>query len=195
MKLFMQSASMVVAIVALGISVLTYTQLQSLRTADHSAAEAVEKLRQDIAIDLAQKLDAAEEQAQALQQGMTQDLKKFQEVTKAYNKPFYWSDSAPFPSPSPATKKEMNFITSLLPSFMSAVLKLHTLLLPVCLVLAFAGLIYKIASLWRERSITSLFPYLVKMLIAFVLLALMASWGGILTHISPYLPNHLQPTH
>jgi len=105
MKLFLQSASTVVAIVALGISVLTYTQLQSLRTGDHSAAEAVEKLRQDIATDLAQKRVAAGEQAQALQQGLTQDLKKFQEVTKDYNKPFYWSDSAPSPSPSPTTKK------------------------------------------------------------------------------------------
>src|SRR5260221_12970704 len=105
MKLFMQSASMVVALVALGISVLTYTQRQSLRTGEHSDAEGVEKLRQDIATDLAQKRVAGGEQAQALQQGLTQDLKKFQEVTKDYNKPFYWSDSAPSPSPSPATKK------------------------------------------------------------------------------------------
>ena len=38
-------------------------------------------------------------------------------------------------------------VTTLLPSFASAVQKLHDLLLPVCLVLAFAGLIYKITSL------------------------------------------------
>ena len=44
-------------------------------------------------------------------------------------------------------------ITALLPSFVSAVQKLHGLLLPVCLVLAFGGLIYKITSLFRERSI------------------------------------------
>jgi len=103
MRIFLQPSSALVAIVALGISILTYTQVQSLRTGDHSAAEAVEKLRQDIATDLAQKRVAAGEQAQALQQGLTQDLKKFQEVTKDYNKPFYWSDSAP--SPSPANKK------------------------------------------------------------------------------------------
>src|SRR4029077_8412582 len=70
-----------VAIVALGISILTYTQVQSMRTGDHSAAEAVEKLRQDIATDLAQKRVAAGEQAQALQQGLAQDLKKLQEVS------------------------------------------------------------------------------------------------------------------
>src|SRR5260221_5481055 len=85
----------------------------------------------------------------------------------------------------------MNFITSLLPSFMSAVLKLHTLLLPVCLVLAFAGLIYKITSLWRERSLTALFPYLVKMLIAFVLLGLMAGWGDSLTGMVTDLNSQL----
>src|SRR5258708_38536899 len=102
MKLFMQSASMVVALGALGISVLTYTQLQSLRTGDQSAAEAVEKLRQDIATDLAQKRVAAGEQAQALQQGLTQDLKKFQEVTKDYLKPVPRIDfSSPSPSPTP----------------------------------------------------------------------------------------------
>src|SRR5260221_810435 len=82
-------------------------------------------------------------------------------------------------------------VTTLLPSFASAVQKLHDLLLPVCLVLAFAGLIYKITSLWRERSIQSLFPYLVKVLIAFVLLGLMASWGGMLTSMVTDLDNQL----
>src|SRR5260370_10115961 len=82
-------------------------------------------------------------------------------------------------------------VSTLLPSFVSAVHKVHTLLLPVCLVLAFAGLIYKITSLWRERSLTSLFPYLVKMLIAFVLLGLMAGWGDSLTGMVTDLNNQL----
>jgi len=82
-------------------------------------------------------------------------------------------------------------VTTLLPSFANAVQKLHNLLLPVCLVLAFAGLIYKITSLWRERSLTSLFPYLVKMLIAFVLLGLMASWGYELGDMVTDLDNQL----
>ena len=98
MRIFLQSASAVVAIV----SILTYTQMQSLRTGDHLAAEAVEKLRQDIATDLAQKRVAAGEQAQALQQGLTQDLKKFQEVTSDYLKPVPRIDfSSPSPSPTP----------------------------------------------------------------------------------------------
>jgi hypothetical protein len=104
MKLFLQSASAVVAIVSIGISILTYTQVQNLRTGDHLAAEAVEKLRQDIATDLAQKRVAAGEQAQALQQGLAQDLKKFQEVSKDYLKPVYWGES-PSPSPSASPKK------------------------------------------------------------------------------------------
>jgi hypothetical protein len=81
--------------------------------------------------------------------------------------------------------------TTLLPSLASAVQKLHGLLLPVCLVLAFAGLIYKITSLFRERSIQSLFPYLVKMLIAFVLLGLMAEWGDMLRDMVTDLDNQL----
>jgi hypothetical protein len=72
-------------------------------------------------------------------------------------------------------------ISALLPTFVNTAHKLHDLLLPVCLVLGFAGLVYKITSLWRERSLQSLFSYLVKMLIAFLLLGLMASWGGMLT--------------
>jgi hypothetical protein len=102
MKIFFQSASVVVAFVALGISILTYTQVQSLRTGDHLAAEAVEKLRQDIATELVQKRAAASEQAQALQQGLAQDLKKLQEVTAEPWKPVHWSDLS---SPSPTAKK------------------------------------------------------------------------------------------
>src|SRR5258708_40107793 len=98
MRIFLQSASAVVAIV----SILTYTQMQSLRTGDHLAAEAVEKLRQDIATDLTQKRVAAGEQAQALQQGLTEDLKKFQEVSSNYLKPVPKID---FSSPSPTPKK------------------------------------------------------------------------------------------
>jgi hypothetical protein len=105
MRIFLQASSIVVAIVALGISILTYTQVQSLRTGDHSAAEAIEKLRQDIAMDLAQKRVSAGEQAQALQQGLTQDLKKFQEASKDYLKPTHFGDAFSAPSPSPSPKE------------------------------------------------------------------------------------------
>src|SRR5260370_25370402 len=106
MKLFLQSASTVVAIVSIGISILTYTQVQSLRSGDHAAAEAVEKLRQDIATDLAQKRVAAGEQAQALQQGLAQDLKKLQEVSNL--RPLSGDELEKVfssPSPSPTGKK------------------------------------------------------------------------------------------
>jgi hypothetical protein len=106
MRIFLQASSALVAIVALGISILTYTQVQSLRTGDHSAAEAVEKLRQDIATDLAQKRVAAGEQAQALQQGLGQDLKKLQEVSNL--KPLSGDELEKVfssPTPSPTGKK------------------------------------------------------------------------------------------
>ena len=102
MKLFLQASSTVVAIVSIGISILTYTQVQNLRTGDHLAAEAVEKLRQDIATELAKKRVAAGEQAQALQQGLAQDFKKFEDVSGSYLQPVHVSQS---PSPSPTPKK------------------------------------------------------------------------------------------
>src|SRR5258705_11224546 len=100
MRIFLQSATAFLAIVSISISILTYTQVQSLRTGDRSAAEAVEKLRQDIATELAKKRVAAGEQAQALQQGLTRDLQKFQEVTSDYLKPVPRID---FSSASPST--------------------------------------------------------------------------------------------
>jgi uncharacterized protein HemX len=106
MRIFLQSASAVLAVISIGISILTYTQVQSLRTGDHLAAEAVEKLRQDIATDLAQKRVAAGEQAQALQQGLAQDLKKLQEVSNL--KPLSGDELEKVfssPSPSPTGRK------------------------------------------------------------------------------------------
>jgi hypothetical protein len=105
MKIFLQLASVGLSIVAIGISVVTYQQVQGLKAGDHSSAEAVEKLRQDIAAYVAQKRVAAGEQAQALQQGLTQDLKKFQELTAEPWKPAHWNDASPSPTASPTPKK------------------------------------------------------------------------------------------
>ncbi len=108
MRIFLQSATAFLAIVSISISILTYTQVQSLRTGDRSAAEAVEKLRQDIATELAKKRVAAGEQAQALQQGLSNDLKKFQEVSKDYLKPPPSGQLEKLfssPSPSPTAKQ------------------------------------------------------------------------------------------
>jgi uncharacterized protein HemX len=103
MKSFLQWASLILAVVAVGISIVTYTQVQSLRTGDHLAAEAVERLRQDIATELAKKRVSATEQAQALQQGLTEDLKKLQEVSKDYLKPVHFGEAFSSVSPSPST--------------------------------------------------------------------------------------------
>ena len=63
--------------------------------------------RQEIATELAKKRVAAGEQAQALQQGLAQDLKKLQEVTAEPWKPVHWSDlPSTSPSSSPTPKKQ-----------------------------------------------------------------------------------------
>ena len=104
MKAFLQLTSLLLAVAALGISALTYSKVQNLRSGDQAAAEAVEKLRQDIATYIAQKRVAATQEAQAMQQGLTQDLKKFQEVSNL--KPLSGEDIEKiFSSPSPSPKK------------------------------------------------------------------------------------------
>jgi hypothetical protein len=75
---------------------------------------------------------------------------------------------------------EMN-LSSLLPSFISSAINLHSVLLPVCLVLGFGGLVYKIAAAHRERSLQAILPYLVKVSVAFAALGLIQNWGPMLT--------------
>jgi hypothetical protein len=69
-------------------------------------------------------------------------------------------------------------VSSLLPTFFSAGSNLHNVLLPVCLVLGFAGLLYKCAGMFRERSLQQVWPYLVKMSVAFCALGAMSTWTG-----------------
>jgi hypothetical protein len=69
-------------------------------------------------------------------------------------------------------------VSSLLPGFFSAANNLHIVLLSVCLVLAFAGLVYRCTTMYRERSLQLIWPYLVKMSVAFAALATMSTWGG-----------------
>lgn len=108
MKVLLQSANTLFAVVALAISALTYSKVQNLRSGDQAAAEAVEKLRQDIATYVAQKRAATTQEAQVMQQGLQQDLKKFQEVSKDYLKPppdNYLEKIFSSPSPSPTGQK------------------------------------------------------------------------------------------
>jgi hypothetical protein len=103
MKAFLHLTSLLLAVAALGISALTYSKVQNLRSGDQAAAEAVEKLRQDIATYIAQKRVAATQEAQAMQQGLTQDLKKFQEVSNI--KPLNLEQVFASPSASASPKK------------------------------------------------------------------------------------------
>jgi hypothetical protein len=68
-------------------------------------------------------------------------------------------------------------LNNLVPAFVQALKQLHDALLPVCLLLGFAGLLYNTFSLYREKTVASLMPYLVKMFIAFSLLGSLATWG------------------
>src|ERR1700683_1461602 len=72
-------------------------------------------------------------------------------------------------------------LTSLLPSFVSSAINLHNVLLPVCLVLGFGGLVYKTTTAYRERSLQTLWPYLVKVSVAFAALGLVQNWGPMVT--------------
>jgi hypothetical protein len=72
-------------------------------------------------------------------------------------------------------------LSSLLPTFVSSAINLHNVLLPVCLVLGFGGLIYKITTAYRERSLQTVWPYLVKLSVAFAALGLVQNWGPMVT--------------
>ena len=67
-------------------------------------------------------------------------------------------------------------LSSLLPSFVGSANNLHNVLLPVCLVLGFAGLVYKIFTAYRERSLQGVWPYCVKMVVAFCALSTITQW-------------------
>jgi hypothetical protein len=67
-------------------------------------------------------------------------------------------------------------LSSLLPSFVGSANNLHNVLLPVCLVLGFAGLVYKIFAAYRERSLQGVWPYCVKMVVAFCALSTITQW-------------------
>lgn len=69
-------------------------------------------------------------------------------------------------------------VSSLLPNFFSAGSNLHNVLLPVCLVLGFGGLLYKCANMSREQSVQQLWPYMVKVSVAFCALGTMSTWSG-----------------
>jgi hypothetical protein len=72
-------------------------------------------------------------------------------------------------------------LSSLLPTFVSSANNLHNVLLPVCLVLGFGGLVYKVVGAFRESSLQGVWPYCVKMVVAFCALSTIAQWDPILT--------------
>jgi hypothetical protein len=73
-------------------------------------------------------------------------------------------------------------LNTLLPDFQADTTQLHTVLLPVCLVLGFAGLVREIRMAQQRGSVSMLPPYLVKVSIAFAALGLAWQWGGYVTN-------------
>jgi uncharacterized protein (UPF0333 family) len=106
MKIISQWISLVLALVALVVSILAYQQARSVASSDQAAAAAIERLRADIAKEQAQQKAAAAQNAEALKQGLGQDLKKFQELSNV--QPLGW-DGKPLTSPpstgTPSPKK------------------------------------------------------------------------------------------
>jgi hypothetical protein len=73
--------------------------------------------------------------------------------------------------------KGMGDLQTLLPDFAGTANKLHSLLLGVCLVLAFAGLVRELWLTYNRGSLSALPSYLVKIFIAFVALGLLPHWS------------------
>jgi hypothetical protein len=104
MKIISQWISLVLAIVALVVSILAYQQARSVASGDQAAAAAIERLRADIAKEQAQQKAAAAQTAEAMKQGLGQDLKKFQDLSNV--QPLHW-DGTPVtpPSATPSPKQ------------------------------------------------------------------------------------------
>jgi hypothetical protein len=85
----------------------------------------------------------------------------------------------------------MGDLQKLLPGFSATADKLHALLMAVCLVLGFAGLVRELSLTYSRGSLSGLPPYLVKVFIAFVALGLMQQWSGYLGDMVKDLNDHL----
>jgi hypothetical protein len=72
-------------------------------------------------------------------------------------------------------------LNTLLPGFQGDVTQLHSVLLPVCLVLGFAGFVREIFLAQQRGSLALLPGHLVKILIAFSALGLLQQWAGLLS--------------
>jgi hypothetical protein len=72
-------------------------------------------------------------------------------------------------------------LNTLLPGFQADAMQLHSVLLPVCLVLGFGGFVREVFLAQARGSVSMLPGYLVKMLIAFSALGLMQQWAGYVT--------------
>ena len=103
-----------------------------------------------------------------LKQGLAQDL---QSLSKMEIKPMTGDDIRKWLSGATRQHQPKMNLSSLLPTFVCSANNLHNVLLPVCLVLGFGGLVYKSCGMYRERSLQGVWPYCVKMVVAFCALS------------------------
>src|ERR1700757_4791796 len=64
----------------------------------------------------------------------------------------------------------------LVPDFLAGVVRLHDLLAGVCLVLCFAGLTILALQAFREHSVGQIWPGMIQLILASVLLSSLPSW-------------------
>ena len=74
----------------------------------------------------------------------------------------------------------MNDFLQLMPGFLTAVQNLHNILAPVVLVLMFAGLTIKVVQAQQQRCLSSILPFLVRMLAVSFLVGGLITWGNML---------------
>jgi hypothetical protein len=83
-------------------------------------------------------------------------------------------------------------LQQLLPDLASDLQAFHDAVVPVCLLLGFAGFIRELILVFRQRSLGGLLPYLVKMFIVFLLLAQFGTVINMLTRAVQNLNSELR---
>ena len=74
----------------------------------------------------------------------------------------------------------MTGFLQLMPGFVAGAHKLHDILVGATLVLAFAGLLILTIQAFRERSLSSLWPAMVRLIIVVILIGSLGAWGDLL---------------
>jgi hypothetical protein len=72
-------------------------------------------------------------------------------------------------------------VLQLMPGFVSGANQLHNILVGATLVLAFAGMVLVVNQAFREQSLSSVWPTLVRLIVVVVLTGSLIGWGNLLS--------------